>query len=497
MRALILTILIAIFAAFYLPSDSSSGLPANAGNVMAFSTAVHPSTGGCQSPPTLSYTVPLDIAASNSQANVNCLVWQEFIALNWLASPANCEADATVAASSFGQPNNTAPVVWETYKEASEVFQKDAAPPKPWCFADNRKLKTPSPQKYKVFGLDSNRRTSSLDLSHFGQAGTDGAWLTDQNRNLTLYEIRLNADEFNYINTNQLYDASIQQTFVQEPGIDLPDGTARFSQYGHIGSIELKAAWIELPDPSKWPYFKTSKAYVVYPNSKAKPKLVTIGLVGLHIIHKTAKGPQFVWATFEHVNNAPSTTDIKDSTLLPWYSFYNKDCNRETDHYHCLPNGQPSSATPSSPNFPRQPHDPFDAPMQVVRENPINGATFDNVAGLNQWVWNLIRANNPESVFLNYQLVDVLWASAPANVPPGSEVPLTAGNPLPSPSTQKVANTTMETYSQNSVTCLDCHTKAAVASAQGLKKFASDYSFLFSMANMPLPSKPNSARKRP
>src|SRR5262249_48234850 len=76
--------------------------------------------------------------------------------------------------------------------------------------------------------------------------------------------------------------------------------------------------------------------------------------------------------------------------------------------------------------------------------------TFNDVAGLNQWVWNLLRATNPNSVFLNYQLVDVLWANSPATVPAASVALLTAGNPLPNPAIHKVANTTMETYFQNS-----------------------------------------------
>jgi hypothetical protein len=121
--------------------------------------------------------------------------------------------------------------------------------------------------------------------------------------------------------------------------------------------------------------------------------------------------------------------------------------------------------------------------MQVVRENPINDSSFDNIAGLNEWIWNLIRSSNPDSVFLNYQLVDVLWASSPVKVAPGARIPLTAGNPQPSPATQKVANTTMETYSQNSKTCLDCHVRAAIAPARGPNQYASDYSFLFSMAD--------------
>jgi hypothetical protein len=133
--------------------------------------------------------------------------------------------------------------------------------------------------------------------------------------------------------------------------------------------------------------------------------------------------------------------------------------------------------------FPRYPADPYDAPVQVIRENSISHTTFNDVAGLNQWVWTLIRAGNPNSVFVNYQLVDVLWANAPAVVPTAAAIPLTAGNPLPNPMIHKVANTTLETYFQNTFTCLECHTKAAIAPAAATQILASDYSFLFGMAD--------------
>jgi hypothetical protein len=466
----------------------------------------------------LSSAIPAEVSGLLSQSTVNCFAWQEFIALNWVADASTCVADPAVPPSAFGNPNDTRPVVWETYKEASEVFQPKAAAPSSWCAqqpmasALRARLAAPpvktSLHGYKVLGLLSkDAGNPSLKLSEYAQAATGGSWLTSQDQIMTLYEIRMNQDEFNYLNVNKLYDAKVQQTFVQNPGINLPDGTANFSSYGKIGSIEFKAAWIELPDSSQWPFYKTSKAYVLYPGAN-EPKLVTVGLVGLHIIHKTGKSPQFIWATFEHVNNAASTSDIGSGSLLPWYKYYDNKCNPQTDHYHCYANAQPPSATPQNPYFPHAPNDAYNAPVQVVRENPIS-TTPDQVVALNQWVWDLIRNQNAKSVFLNYQLVDVLWANMGSPVPPASQVPLTKGDPRPN--SYEVANTTMESYFQNSLTCLDCHASAPIASVLSSRalgsgkpvdilqkvlrqkrgpavrgnrspQYASDYSFLFSRA---------------
>jgi hypothetical protein len=271
--------------------------PTGVSTALAAALMAEPSTSGCEAPPAVSYKIPTVIAGPNSQANVNCLAWQDFIAVNWQASSATCTANGAIPAAKFGQPNNTAPVVWETYKEVTDVFQKEAAAPSPWCSGE--------------ILAHGNKSLGS----RFTQAGANGAWLTAQNHRLALYEIRMNRDVFSYINANRLYDAAAQETFASDSGIDLPDGTAKFVQYGNTGSMVFKAAWIELPDPSRWPYFKISKAYVVDPGSGDAPRLVTVGLVGLHIIHKTAKSPQFIWATFEHINNAPSTADIKNNAL--------------------------------------------------------------------------------------------------------------------------------------------------------------------------------------
>src|SRR3712207_5801144 len=42
---------------------------------------------------------------------------------------------------------------------------------------------------------------------------------------------------------------------------------------------EIKAAWIQLDDPSLWPSFKTSQAVVFYPSAPTTPVTATMGLV--------------------------------------------------------------------------------------------------------------------------------------------------------------------------------------------------------------------------
>ena len=432
--------------------------------------------GDCSIPPQLTTDIPKDMGIPNSQANANCFAWQEFLSLNWVADAKNCVADNSIKTSEFGKANDLSPVVWETYKESAEIFLPQAQKPTPWCSQQvlpkqwNDKLKSitkTSGHGYKVMASISKSANNAdiLNLNSYGQAGTNNSWITTQNGKLALYEIRVNQDEFNYINHNQLYNGQVQQQIVTTQGINLPDGSATFTQYGTIGSIELKASWVELPDPKTWPSFKISKAVVHYPNDK-NPKSVTVGLTGLHIIHKTKRSPQFIWATFEHINNAP---DVNKQNLLPWYTFYNLNCDPNRDHYHCYPNAQPPNATPQNPYFPSYPKDPYEAPIQVVRMTPISNDVVNNVEGLNKWVWdNVIKPANAQSVFLNYKLVNVVWANSPEVISPGEKVPLPDGNQQPNPSSTIVANTTLETYFQQTKSCLFCHQNASLKQQSNL-----------------------------
>jgi len=448
------------------------------------------STSNCLAPPSVVSTTPKDIALTR-QADANCFAWQEFISLGWTASSRmRGQPDTTVPAAKIGAPLDAKPAVWETYKESDEVFLPDAAHPGPWN-------SWPAGAAIKILGgmKSETDPQPALDLSEVGQASQGNPWLTAQSKLLTLYERRMNEDEFNYIVNNNLYNATTQQTFVTSPGISLPDGTATSAAYGPLGSIETKAAWIELRNKADWPRYKISRANIRYPDGVER-KNVVVGLVGLHIIHKTALGQQFIWATFEHRDNCPSHDEVASGKLKAKYTYFNSKCDPKTDYYGCTANANPATYKGAkTPN-------PYDAPNQVVRETPIASRPNDDVVGLNQYVWNQIKAANPKSVYLNYELVNTLWSNQNTTIPPGARTPLFAGQLSPGPSQEPVTNTTLETYVQ-SLTCLTCHASAPIASIAGTEPqtatkifdptkpaaptnpYAADYSFLLDNAQQP------------
>jgi hypothetical protein len=212
-----------------------------------------------------------------------------------------------------------------------------------------------------------------------------------------------------------------------------------------------------------------------------------VGLVGFHVAHKTANFPQWVWATFEQVDNLG-----EDPTTPPDMqpSYY------DPDFYKKVP-GATRANPPQHPGSSRVPNaDDFDpTPINVVRlsaipSTPPGRSTVD----LNR----AYRALVGGTVWENYQLVGTQWSTLPSWPPQaplynpaargqdfGCEdgTPATQGG-LAFPACQ-VANVTMETYHQYD-SCQNCH--------QGAQRAGADFSWI--LANRAYaPSAPTAAAK--
>lgn len=419
--------------------------------------------GQCQTM-ALNATMPTYFNAAGAvdpQFEADCFAWQEFYYLNWRAQPGSVGLpDPSAKPADFGA-SPAVTTVWETYHADGDVFP----------IAAQTHVHVHAPPGVRVFTAINKFNGDAINLHGITQA-TDG-WLTGQNRQLTYYEVRMDNDEYQYLVGNHLAQASVQAACVRSPyGLQLPAGAGetgtnvdhdcagRVASYGQkFGAIELKAAWIPIAAAQASRYL-TARADVYAPGLPPQHD-VLVGLVGLHIIHKVPNAQQFMWATFEHVDNAPDAKPAPSPTPTPArWTYDNPACNPSTDHYRCVPNMQPGTPCPAAAGAAAA-CDPYTAPVQVTRVTPLD--MFAN--SVNATSWGKIRAANARSVFLNYKLVQVQWPTAgSAMTPPGARVPLSAGSPLPR---LPVANTTMETYAQN-LTCFRCHTYAAIA-ATGMK----------------------------
>jgi hypothetical protein len=456
--------------------------------------------------------------ASKNQVAANCFAWQEFIYANWKADPNNPGTpDPNAQPSSFGTPNDTSATVWESFLGASQVFSQPVSDTAAaW-----------SAKRPQVITLTRLSKLGDAVLDSIGQAG-DGKWITDQRGLPAFYDIRLNQDEYDYITKNVFAGSDLttfagQSACASQPGkngrggFNLPAGNAsgntdvdclgNVTTYGQgVGTMEIKAAWVVLPADGSLNYrYKTAIAQYTLPGGA--PTQATMGLVGLHIIHKVPGADQFIWATFEQIDNdpdnnngnpvAPTLPPNSNQKPSPGYTFFNPKCNPQTDtYYKCVPNTLPGVPCPVG-KPPTPGCFPYSAPMQITRMTAVDSQA-NQVTG---YAWSLLPAN---SVFNYYRLIDVQWPNSASPVPPQSRVPLSTGDITPSSATRIVANTTLETYMQTKNACMDCHQGAPIAhrSQQSLATvndvplrrvlvsepkadasapppYASDYSFMF------------------
>jgi hypothetical protein len=388
--------------------------------------------------PVLSPSVPGDVAANPTQADVVAFAWRSFVAINW---PALAGARGVPDTSKrIGQPGV---VVWNTWKAPEEIFLPQAQPPRPWNQYGGSlpAVCTKAGARPNEFAI---RRISKVPggshspvLQNMKQVV--GGSLTDQHGNLARYEVRVNQTIFNAIVAKQYYNRTIQD---QARNISLP-----------YAGMEVKAAWREMTpadSPAVRARFFRQDAWIYTPPTDSQPATCVkgeLGLVGLHVTQKTPSRPQWVWATFEQVDNVPpfgSSGPVPGRTLP--YSFNNPACPPTT----CWPD----SSTEKPPGHPTT------VPTQVTRRVNLGSAA----QGANPaWQQALAQAA-PGSPFAFYELVDV--QSQPSTYAP--------------PTPYLLANTVLETY-VNQSSCLNCHFVARTASG----KLSADYSYILAEAQSP------------
>lgn len=375
-------------------------------------------------PPTVSPDLPVDVATPTSDIfpAFDDFSWRSFIALNW---PAQVGADKRGKAD-LGRrfADATGPRVWTTWKSRFEIFQPDGKVPAAWTSFDGQNPCGPTHSNavttlsaFTAFG-DFNQATMSLENLANPLVARNGTYVR--------YDVRVNEAEFNSIVANEWYLAA-----------KLPDASnATTAPAFNTGSVEVKAAWKILTSAdgpeARARYYTIDDAQVFDPASNACVAM-DIALVGLHIVSKTPSLPQWVWSTFEHIDNVPGAEHPAPPAGVG-LSFNDPSLPQSLD-----PRRRPLAITPDNPPVANP------TPMQVVRLQSIQPSTVAT---------NLAYWSSPEikgSVWENYMLVMTQW---PTNTSPAPDNP---GEPFPAAGSA-LANTTMETYFQrDGFSCMDCH----------------------------------------
>ncbi|MFN0108134.1 MAG: cytochrome C [Blastocatellia bacterium] len=372
---------------------------------------------------------PFDL--NNLQHGFDFYSWLTFLDLN--------------APASGGVIGKDAPTKWEQWKEVEDIMLDNGQKPPAW------EQEAPVPKACQGLAASNPNmkvlrmvgKTHDL-LSEFDEPFDTGP-LIDQAGQYVRYEILVNRPMFEFIVQNQLYNQQGQASFTNP--IVFPAGNVISGSNGNVGAIMVKAAWKVLSQQDDASKFHQAQALVYTPpteNPKVAEKceLKNMGLVGLHVVHKTKNEPQWLWSSFEHVKNVPTAAEVKAKTLQASYNFYNAACA------NCPVN------TP-----PKRPWDPNAVPFpggfksQIVRVTSLTTATNN----LNSQFQKIL----PGAPWENYMLISTQWPTDGQS----------KTDPLGVPAPNFLANTTMETYVQGTVpqassSCMACHGNAAATSGR-------------------------------
>ncbi|HYO65228.1 MAG TPA: hypothetical protein VEU33_04035, partial [Archangium sp.] len=426
-----------------------------------------------QSPPAMQqapWNVPND-NADRIQLAFNYASWLTFIGMNWPVS----STGAPDTSKQIGQEGDNL-TVWETWKSSYEIFLPDGSDPGPW---DQPRVPPQACAGKFTKGtpiLQQLGKTPIGVVDEHQQPFKTGP-LVDQQGRYVRFQILVNQPMFEYIRQNKLYNKAAQQNF--GPAL-FPCGSnvLAANQFGTgpavtqavLGPIMVKAAW-KLLEPTRddASRFHTTEVLVYTPPSqdpkveeRCEPALA--GLVGLHVVHKTASSPQWIWSSFEHVDNVPDKTDVANGKLKPRYNFYTPGCTQ------CTPVNEP----PPKPWQPNQ----LAPPSQIVRELPI-GTNDPAAPPVNALFQQKLRDISANSVWQFYELISAQW---PAELPT-TRCQIGRVDPTGEPIPQFLANSTLESYIQKPTpqtgsSCIACHNNATTWTAKH-----ADFTYLLERAH--------------
>jgi hypothetical protein len=396
--------------------------------------------------------VPPNLTPEQSRPFFDDFSWRSFIALAWPAAPGQRGVPQSPNDPSvFLNAGKAYPTVWGTYRDAYDLYRLDDVTPTAFASAEaTNTICGPGALGSKILLMAA--KSGSL-LQDVDQAFSYP--LVDQNNNYVYYEIHFNADQYEFVRGNGLYIAKNLMAAEMKAPIAMPISSPQPYQQG---AVMLKAAWKQMTpadDPSR--YYTVNAT--IYDTSQRQPacRNVTVGLIGFHIGHKVDGLAQWVWSSFEQVDNVPNDDGSKPAGRM--------SLNNGT--------GDPKTVDgwANRPEVKREVPADKRVKAQITRFNPIpttpaGSSTVD--------INNFYRKAIETTVWANYQLVITQWPASPV---PQSQFkpkenqgvyPQDAGQPFP---VNNAVNTAIESFFQSQSdaagaggnSCMQCHYGAGIA----------------------------------
>ncbi|HEX5724881.1 MAG TPA: hypothetical protein VFX98_05415, partial [Longimicrobiaceae bacterium] len=254
--------------------------------------------------------------------------WREFIALNWPAVPqtgAPETRDKPDTTQNFGSSTYTGPLVWHTFRAKVEIFPPAGSVPNGYVYDPARDYGYDAPPQY-TYGVPVTPFSSSqgsdavpwINLDENDEIGQDAMFAGNANGlafpgTLILFMAKANRAEYVYVAQNNFFDTAqanpafrASAAYVRANRASPPAGGAEAASLP-FGTIEIKAAWRRLTpaEVASGRFYRAPVRFYRQAASGSGTAFVddTLGLIALHIIHKTPSRPHFVFATFEQADN--------------------------------------------------------------------------------------------------------------------------------------------------------------------------------------------------
>jgi hypothetical protein len=392
--------------------------------VFAQSACVPPPVVTINSPQTPTDTCPITNFNVNPIAAFDDYSWRTFISMVWPA--ANGQRGVPDTTKTVG--DSSTPLVFETLKNDWEIFQPNGAAPSSWnAFTGSNPCGSG-----QMVGFNDMVLASFAKIGDLGQAGSNPQKalihaLPSQNGKWVRYMTVFNQVEYDQIVAGQLYL--------------LPQLQKASPVTFKTGALDIKSSWMDMtgiPSAQAARYY-TRQALVLDPaNPQNGCSTITVGLVGIHIVQKTPTRPQWIWSTFEQVDNVPVTAGGSGT-----FGFNDgKGTASPLSPLQIDPNGGFPPTNWASPTV-----------YNVIRLQPINPST--------QATNGSYQKALAGTVWQFYQLAMTQW---PLQLNPPQPIPASQsgapGNTFPGVSpVSGFANTTLETWDQGSIStgCMACH----------------------------------------
>ncbi|MDJ0842154.1 MAG: hypothetical protein QNK37_36980 [Acidobacteriota bacterium] len=408
--------------------------------------------------PVLSGKIPLSVPLPNPPAPTDVgnrpyfdyFSWQSFIALNW---PADTSAERGTALNpndpgTFKNPPAGAPTVWATYREAFELFSQGDKRPVAWNADQGGTSPCGDGSGYaaghKVFVMAGKGGTL---LDEINEAFSFP--LIDQQLNYAYSEVRFDKAQYDFVRGDDNDESSwlyLMKNLVRAQPVEMPVS----KEPDTLGALMLKATWkILIPGVDDESRYYTVDAQLYDPGTQTCSP-AKVGLVGFHIVQKLEDFKEWIWSSFEQVDNLQAGHGAPPG-LKP--SFNNGTDDPKTVGGFA---NRPKAKVP-----PLVPKDQRTA-VQVTRLNPIP----DTPPGLSTQDLNKVyRELLKGTPFEYYQLIITQWPTNAAQfktMEDGGLYPADSGQPFP---VDGCTNTVMETYFQSKEdasgaggnSCMSCH----------------------------------------